>query len=156
MSGVGLLDFLFRNLNTLPVDLWILSTSNDMYPSPQPIFENPQIQQQLNQINEEYVDVHELLMTWMEASGWRNTRSLIKKMTPEMKQRQQATNPAVQKAQADAQKMQAQGQQKASLQAQKEQGGMARDVLKAALEQGNEHVLRQADENAGDTLAGGQ
>ena len=119
------------------------------------IFENPQIQQQLNEINQEYVDVRELLLTWMEASGWRNTRSLIKPMSEEMKQRQQAANPAVQKAQADAQKQQQQQQGKADLQAQKEQGGIVRDVIKASLDQGTDALLRRAAINAPETLGGG-
>lgn len=116
------------------------------------IFTNPEILSQLHEITGEYIDVHELLMMWLESSGWRNARSLIKKMTAEMQQRQQALNPAVQKAQADAAKMQQQGKQKADLQGQKAQEGIARDVIKASLEQGDEHILRQAAENAPDTL----
>lgn len=116
------------------------------------IFDNPAIQAQLNQINEEYVDMKELLLTWMEMAGLPNRRSLIKKMTPEMKQRQAAMNPGAQKMQAQAAGKETDFQHAQALQQQKGEQGIARDVINRSLDQGGDAMLRQAFENSPETL----
>ena len=60
------------------------------------IFENPQIQQNLAEINGEYIDFKPILSMWMEASEWKNRNDIIKKLTPEMKAAQQAKSQAAQ------------------------------------------------------------
>jgi hypothetical protein len=60
------------------------------------IFENPQIQQNLAEINGEYIDFKPILSMWMEASEWKNRNDIIKKLTPEMKQAQQQKSAAAQ------------------------------------------------------------
>ena len=62
------------------------------------IFENPNLQQQLAEINEEYIDVKPILSMWMEASEWKNKQDIIKPLTPEMKQRMQEKSQAAQAA----------------------------------------------------------
>jgi hypothetical protein len=118
-----------------------------MLPVVTQIFDNPQIQQQLNQINEEYVDIKELLLLWLETIGLHNRKSLIKKMTPEMK--------ANQKAQGEAAKVQAQmalddhkAGNKSELQAQKTKEGIARDVINRSLDQGGDYLLRKEFEDS--------
>lgn len=102
------------------------------------IFDNPAIQSQLNTINEEYVDVGELLKMWMETTGWRNTRNLIKPMTAEMKQRQQANNASAQKTQAAMAMENQKFQHSSELLHQKGEQGIARDAVKQGLTTGSE------------------
>lgn len=54
------------------------------------IFQNPTIQQNLAEINEEYIDFKPILNMWMEASEWKNRQDIIKPLTTEMKQRMAA------------------------------------------------------------------
>lgn len=63
------------------------------------LFENPALMSQLADISQEYVDISELFRMMVDVSGLPNTRDIIKKMTPEMKQRQKANNAALQKIQ---------------------------------------------------------
>lgn len=119
------------------------------------IFDNPQIQQQLNQVNEEYVDIKELLLLWLETIGLHNRRSLIKKMTPEMKQNQKAQGEAA-KAQAQAQLENQKASNKSQLQSQKSQEGIARDVINRSLDQGGDYLLRKEFENSPDQLGSEQ
>jgi hypothetical protein len=58
------------------------------------ILENPNIQQNLAEINGEYVDFKPILNMWMEASEWKNRQDIIKPLTAEMKQRQAAQSQA--------------------------------------------------------------
>lgn len=60
------------------------------------IFQNPTIQQNLAEINQEYIDFKPILNMWMEASEWKNRQDIIKKMTPEMIQRMEAKSEAAQ------------------------------------------------------------
>jgi hypothetical protein len=48
------------------------------------ILDNPQIQESLADINQEYIDFKPIISMWMEASEWKNKNDIIKKMTPEM------------------------------------------------------------------------
>lgn len=60
------------------------------------IFTNPGIQQNLADINEEYIDIKEILKMWMESSEWKNFNDIVKPMTPQMKQKRQAESQAAQ------------------------------------------------------------
>jgi len=60
------------------------------------IFENPTIQQNLAEINGEYIDFKPILNMWMESSEWKNRADIIKPLTPEMKQRMQEKSQAAQ------------------------------------------------------------
>ena len=56
------------------------------------IFSQPNIQKNLAEINEEYIDFKPILEMWMESSEWKNKQDIIKKMTPAMKQKQAAAS----------------------------------------------------------------
>lgn len=60
------------------------------------LLENPNIAENLADINEEYIDFKEIIKMWMEASEWKNINDIIKKMTPQMKQKRQAQSQAAQ------------------------------------------------------------
>lgn len=117
------------------------------------IFEQPALLQQLQDISEEYVDVKEILLMWLDATGWKNRADLIKKMTPEMKARAAAKNPGAQKVQADAAKEDQKFQHAQALLQQKGQQGIARDAISASLDKAGGEILRQADEKAANPLA---
>ena len=53
------------------------------------IFENPTIQQNLADINGEYIDFKAILKMWLEASEWKNFNDIVKPLTPEMIQKRQ-------------------------------------------------------------------
>lgn len=108
------------------------------------IFENPQLMAQLAEIDQKYVDVGELLAMMLEASEWKNSRDIIKPMTPEMKQRQaQQMNPVLQKAKVQSQ-LQAQGaQEKASLQDQKDTARLSSHLIEDSLDRATGEDLRQ-------------
>jgi hypothetical protein len=90
------------------------------------IFENPQIQQNLAEINEEYIDFKPILNMWMEASEWKNRNDIIKPLTPAMKARQQAKSAQAQ-SNSKLQAQQALNTQKAQLKsAQADQDNQAR------------------------------
>lgn len=116
------------------------------------IFEQPQIHEQLAQANGEYVDVKELLLMWLEASGWPNRRDLIKKLTPEMLARLQNNNPAAAKTQGQAALENQKFEHARELQQQKGEIGVARDMLNKSLDQGGTALLRQAYEASPETL----
>jgi len=119
------------------------------------IFDNPQIQQQLNQISEEYVDVKELLLLWLEIIGLHNRKSLIKPMTPQMKQNQKAQGEMA-KAQAQAMLKSQDFQQQQQLLKQKGEQGIARDVINKSLDQGGDYLLRHEFEQAPEQLGEGE
>jgi hypothetical protein len=108
------------------------------------IFENPALMEQLAEIDQKYVDIGELLAMMLEASEWKNSRDIIKPMTPEMKQRmQQKANPAMQKAQVQSQ-LQAQGaQEKAALQDQKDTARLSSHLIEDSLDRATGEDLRQ-------------
>lgn len=60
------------------------------------ILDNPQIQQSLADINEEYIDFKPIVNMWLEASEWKNKNDIIKPMTPEMKAKRNANSKAAQ------------------------------------------------------------
>ncbi len=75
------------------------------------ILDNPQIQESLADINEEYIDFKPIIAMWMEASEWKNGQDIIKPMTPAMKQKRAANSKAAM-MQQQMQAKQADGQQK--------------------------------------------
>lgn len=115
------------------------------------IFAQPEFGQQLA-IQGKYVDWLEIAYKWLQATGWPSQNAVIKDMTDEMKQAQQDQNPAAQKAKAEAGQQQQKFQNAQTLQQDKIKGGMARDAVKTALDNGLERELRQADEKATDPL----
>ena len=63
------------------------------------IFENPTIQQNLADINEEYIDFRQILKMWMEASEWKDFNDIVKPLTQAMKdKRQQQSQAAMQQS----------------------------------------------------------
>jgi hypothetical protein len=99
------------------------------------IFENPTIQQNLAEINEEYVDFKPILKMWMESSEWKNVNDIIKPMTPAMKQKQDANSQAAQsngKLQQQQQLNDQKFQQKQQLEDQATNNRIKRDVVLSA------------------------
>lgn len=99
------------------------------------IFENPQIQNNLADINGEYIDFKPIVKMWMEASEWKNVNDIIKPMTPEMKQkREQQSQAAMQQSKAAVamQSNQQKFQQKAELQQQSADQRIKRDLVVAS------------------------
>jgi hypothetical protein len=99
------------------------------------ILDNPQIQQSLAEINEEYIDFKPIISMWLEASEWKNKNDIIKKMSPEMIQKRAANSKASlmqqqqqAKQQGDAQKF----QQKQSLEDQASDNRIKRDITREA------------------------
>ena len=129
------------------------------------IFESPNIQQQLVKYAGKYLDPEELMRMWMEATGWRNTRSLFKKVTPQMQQAEQQGE-QTSKANQALQLQQVKGQQNKELQVTKAVTGIVRDAAKGAIttagnkediinqatQQGEERMLRSDIFNAAETL----
>ena len=99
------------------------------------IFENPQIQQNLADINGEYIDFKPIVKMWMEASEWKNTNDIIKPLTDEMKQRRQEQSQSAQQQSKSAISMQMNNQkfqQKAQLQQQSADERIKRDLIVAS------------------------
>lgn len=99
------------------------------------MFENPNIQQNLAEINEEYIDFRPILNMWMEASEWKNRQDIIKKMTPEMKQKMAAKSQAAQAASKMAQQSQLETQrfqEKQQLEDQSNDNRIKRDLVREA------------------------
>jgi len=97
------------------------------------IFENPQIQQNLAEINGEYIDFKPILSMWMEASEWKNRNDIIKKLTPEMKKAQKDKSAAAQansKLAAQQSLNQQKFQQKQQLEDQANQNRVQRDIVR--------------------------
>lgn len=99
------------------------------------ILDNPQIQQSLAEINEEYIDFKPIISMWLEASEWKNKNDIIKKMSPEMIQKRAANSKASlmqqqqqAKQQGDAQKF----QQKQQLEDQASDNRIKRDITREA------------------------
>jgi hypothetical protein len=99
------------------------------------IFENPTIQNNLAEINGEYIDFKPILNMWMEASEWKNRNDIIKPLTDEMKQRMaQKTQQAQQQSQAavQSQSNQQKFEQKAQLEDQANDNRIKRDLVREA------------------------
>ena len=99
-------------------------------------FTNPALAAQIADINGEYIDFSEILHMLTDVSGWGASSyySIMKKLTPQMKQQRAANSPAAQKAAADQQKMQQQFAGKAQLQSQGWTERAAGDVIRHSLE----------------------
>lgn len=122
------------------------------------IFENPTIQQNLAEINGEYIDFKPILDMWMEASEWKNKNDIIKPLTAEMKQRMQAKSQEAQaasKAATTAQSNQQKFQQKQQLEDQQNDNRIKRDIVREAF---RDNSASQATEGLPSTggLAGQQ
>lgn len=99
------------------------------------VFSNPQIQQSLAEINEEYIDYKPILRMWMEASEWKDTQNIIKPLTPAMKQRMAEKSQAAQqqsKASVDSQSNQQKFEQKQQLEDQANENRIKRDIVREA------------------------
>ena len=99
------------------------------------ILDNPQIQQSLADINEEYIDFKSIVAMWLEASEWKNKNSIIKKMTPAMIQKRDANSKAAimqQQMQAKQQGDQQKFQQKQQLEDQASDNRIKRDITREA------------------------
>jgi hypothetical protein len=99
------------------------------------IFENPTIQNNLAEINGEYIDFKPILKMWMEASEWKNTQDIIKPLTPEMKQKiQQKSQAAQQQTQGVIQQQKAQidFQNRSALEDQATDNRIKRDLVREA------------------------
>ena len=99
------------------------------------ILQNPQIQEQLADINEEYIDFKPILKMWLEASEWKNDNDIIKPMTDEMKKKRAANSKAAQmqaQMQAKQQDSQHKFQQKQQLEDQSSDNRIKRDIVREA------------------------
>ena len=99
------------------------------------ILDNPQIQDSLAEINEEYIDYKPILAMWMEASEWKNGQDLIKPMTAAMKQKRAANSKAAQmqaQVQAKQQDSQTKFEQKSKLEDQASDNRIKRDITREA------------------------
>jgi hypothetical protein len=99
------------------------------------ILDNPQIQQSLSDINEEYIDFKPIIAMWLEASEWKNKNDIIKKMTPEMIQKKNANSKAAlmqQQMQAKQQGDQQKFAQKQQLEDQASDNRIKRDITREA------------------------
>lgn len=102
------------------------------------IFTNPAIQENLADINEEYVDIKEILRMWMEASEWKNFNDIIKPMTQDMKnRRQQKQQSALQnnKLQGQMQLNQQKGVIKAQQDSQNADDRIKKDIILSAFKE---------------------
>lgn len=105
------------------------------------VFSQPALQEALSQQNM-YFDWLEISKIWLQSNGYPSATSIIKPMTAEMKQQRQASNPAAQKAQADAMKDDRKEESASRLLTQKNEEGMARDAVKTALQHGSDSILK--------------
>jgi hypothetical protein len=99
------------------------------------ILDNPQIQQSLADINEEYIDFKPIINMWLEASEWKNKNDIIKPMTVAMKQKRDASSKAAQmqmQIQAKQQGEQQKFQQKQQLEDQASDNRIKRDITREA------------------------
>lgn len=99
------------------------------------LFETPAIQQNLAEINQEYIDFKPILNMMMEASEWKNRNDIIKPLTAAMQQRQQQQSEAAQQAGKLSQQMQLNSQkfqQKQQLEDQATNNRIRRDVVLSA------------------------
>ena len=99
------------------------------------ILDNPQIQQSLADINEEYIDFKPIISMWLEASEWKNKNDIIKPMTAAMKQKRDANSKAAMMQQQLAAKQQGDQQkfaQKQQLEDQASDNRIKRDITREA------------------------
>lgn len=113
------------------------------------IFENPTIQQNLAEINGEFIDFKPILKMWMEASEWKNVNDIIKPLTSEMKARMQAKSQAAQQQGAMQQQLAVNNQkfeQKQQLEDQANDNRIKRDIVREAFRKSS---MSQAVEGQG-------
>lgn len=99
------------------------------------ILQNPQIQEQLADINEEYIDFKPIVRMWLQASEWKNEDDIIKPLTAEMKQKRAANSKAAQmqqQQQGKQQDAQQKFQQKSQLEDQSSDNRIKRDIVREA------------------------
>lgn len=99
------------------------------------ILDNPQIQESLADINEEYIDFKPIISMWMEASEWKNGQDIIKPMTAAMKAKRAASSKAAmmqQQMQAKQQDSQTKFEQKQQLEDQSSDDRIKRDIVREA------------------------
>jgi len=97
------------------------------------ILDNPQIQESLADINEEYIDFKPIINMWLEASEWKNRNDIVKKMTDEMKAKRRANSKAAlmqQQIQAKQAGEQQKFQQKQQLEDQASDNRIRRDIVR--------------------------
>jgi len=97
------------------------------------ILDNPQIQESLADINEEYIDFKPIISMWMEASEWKNGQDIIKPMTAAMKQkRAQNSKAAMMQAQQQGKQQDSQQKfdQKQQLADQESDNRIKRDIIR--------------------------
>lgn len=97
------------------------------------ILDNPQIQQSLADINEEYIDFKPIINMWMEASEWKNGNDIIKPLTDAMKKKRAAESKAAQMQQQMAMKQQdsqQKFQQKQQLADQESDNRIKREIIR--------------------------
>jgi len=100
------------------------------------ILDNPQIQESLAEINEEYIDFKPIISMWLEASEWKNKNDIIKPMTQAMKQKRAANSKAAlmqQQVQAKQQGEQQKFQQKQQLEDQASDNRLRRDIVRETM-----------------------
>ena len=100
-------------------------------------FTNPALAGQIADINGEYIDYSEILHMLTDVSGWGGSTyySIMKKLTPQMKQQRAQNSPAAQQMAAQQAKIQQQTNAKAQLQSQGWTERAAGDVIRHSLEQ---------------------
>jgi hypothetical protein len=98
------------------------------------IFENQPLLQQLNAIGW-MVDVKQLLEMFMEVSEWKDAREVIRPMTPKEQAAHQASNPGLQKAQAQVTAIGARHQAKTAEIDQQNEAKLAQDLIGKASDQ---------------------
>lgn len=108
------------------------------------IFENPSLLSQLAETGY-VVDVKELLAMYMEVSEWKNSRSLIRKLTTEEKQAKAAQDQAASKAAQQSQMEDQKFQHKTQLNDQQNEARAVQQVAKVTLE----HALTTGQEELG-------
>lgn len=99
------------------------------------ILDNPQIQESLADINQEYIDFKPIISMWLEASEWKNKNDIIKKMTAAMIQKREANSKAAlmqQQVQAKQAGEQQKFQQKQQLEDQASDNRIRRDIVREA------------------------
>jgi hypothetical protein len=99
------------------------------------ILDNPQIQQSLAEINEEYIDFKPIIAMWLEASEWKNKNDIIKKMSAEQIAKQKANSKAAlmqQQQQAKQAGDQQKFQMKQELEDQASDNRIKRDITREA------------------------
>lgn len=111
------------------------------------VLENPHLISQLNSTGY-VVDVQELFQMFLEVSEWKNTKDLIRPMTPQEQQSMQQANPGAQKEQAAMQQLQTKHTFKGQEIDQTAQNRLAHDLFLSAGDDAANYVERGVARNA--------